>query len=112
MTRPTTRYVEHEGQQVSLKQLSERCGANYWTLWQRYHRGLRGEALTRSGRLFVEHEGRTITLKQLAGITGISRNTLYWRHKHGKRGADLLRPVVAEPAQTNAPIDINPLGVR
>jgi hypothetical protein len=104
VTRPTEILVEHEGQQVSLKQLAALCGANYWTLWQRYHRGLRGEALTQPGRILVEHEGAGITLQQLSGITGVSIHTLYWRHRHGMRGAALARPVVSRPAQTDPPV--------
>ena len=89
---------------LSAAQIAERTGLSKKTIWARYARGIRGEALLR-GNMHEERE-RSAEARRYAGLTnkemsvrarecGLAPSTVRARYARGIRGEELFVPVGA-----------------
>jgi predicted DNA-binding transcriptional regulator AlpA len=95
--------ITHNGERITLKELSARTGLSVSALHHRVKAGMTGEQLTApSGSLQqkakeITHNGETHTLQEWAEITGIPRKALYKRFKSGWTAQEALTPERRKP---------------
>jgi len=101
---PTLVTDPRQGDRITISTLAQRYRINRRTLWERYSKGDRGEALivpvrptgqakTNSGvRVLDPKRGDRVTISQLAQRYDLPANTLQYRYRNGKRGEELIRP--------------------
>lgn len=91
-----TRYVEIDGESLTLRELSKKVNIPYVLLNKRWWKGDRGQRLIRpiDSPPLVEYEGKTQTLREWAEEKHINLFTFYHRYRRGERGERLMRPAI------------------
>jgi hypothetical protein len=81
-----TRYIEHNGETLNLKEWAAKLGIPQGTLKTRLRKWGTERALS-TGKLNIKktytHQGKTRTLKQWAKVLGVRYDFLYSRLRHG-----------------------------
>lgn len=102
MSTPTKYTVTIHGEQLSLSEASAKYNILYYTLYQRYKSGVRGDALLKprkvgrrrnrpsTSKYFGTVDGETMSLKQLAAKYNVPYATILTRYRNGLRDTQLI----------------------
>ncbi|RXI79040.1 hypothetical protein DXH47_04465 [Levilactobacillus suantsaii] len=88
--------IDYKGKKRTLSEISKMTGLDHRLLYNRWHRGVRGDELGAKlqkapKKILTEYKGEKRTLYRIAKMTGTSYPVILHRYNHGYRGDDLGR---------------------